>query len=88
MQRVNFLLKLDFDLTDLGKRSSQLVEILEEKIQEIISAAPEAGIREYLKKLSAEYVEVPFAPLDDVWENEIRRLLDKFESDGTETKLP
>jgi proteasome assembly chaperone (PAC2) family protein len=68
MQRVNYLLKLDFDLTDLGKRSHQLVQILEEKIQEIIDAAPEAGIREYLEKLSAEYVEVPFAPLDDVWE--------------------
>jgi len=82
MQRVNYMLKLDFDLTDIGKRSSQLVQVLEEKIQEIVDAAPEAGIREYLEKLSTEYVEVPFAPLDDVWENEIRRLLDKFEPDG------
>lgn len=83
MQRVNYLLKMDFDLSDLEKRSRQLVKVLEEKIQELIEAAPEAGIREYLDKLSTDFVETPFTPLDDVWENEIQRLLDKFEADGS-----
>lgn len=82
MQRVNFLLKLEFDLVDLEKRSHQLVRVLEEKIQELVEAAPEAGIREYLEKLSNEFVEAPFTPLDDVWEDEIQRLLDKFDANS------
>jgi len=39
------------------------------------------GIRDYLNRLSEEFSEVPFDPLSDVWEQELRRLFDKFDSD-------
>jgi proteasome assembly chaperone (PAC2) family protein len=79
LQRVNYMLKIDLDLTDLEKKSKHLVKLMDEKVAELDNTAPQSGIREYLRNLSEEYTEVPFTPLDDVWEDELRRLLDKFD---------
>ena len=81
MQRINYMLKIDLDLSDLESKSKRLVELFESKIEELESVAPQIGIRDYLKRLSEEYNEVPFAPLDDVWEDEIRRLFGESDSD-------
>lgn len=79
MQRVNYMLKTRFDLSDLERRSRQLVKVFSEKIDELEGGDPQIGIRDYLTRLSEEFVEVPFAPLDDVWEEEIRRLFSKID---------
>jgi len=50
---------------------------------ELEGVAPQLGVREYMKRLADEFVETPFEPLDDVWEDEIRRLFDKFDEDGS-----
>ena len=42
--------------------------------------APEAGVRDYLKRLSDEFEEPVFNPLDDVWEDALRGLLDDREN--------
>jgi hypothetical protein len=81
LQRVNYMLKIDLDLADLEKKSKHLVKLMDEKVAELDSEVPQSGIREYLRHLSEEYTEVPFTPLDDVWEDELRRLLDKFDPD-------
>jgi proteasome assembly chaperone (PAC2) family protein len=81
MRRVNYMLKLDFDLADLEEKSQNLVELMAEKIDEIDRAAPELGVREALQRLSDEFVETTFEPLDDIWEDQIRRLFDKFDTD-------
>jgi len=80
MQRLNFMLKLDFDLKDLEKKSDRLVSLVDAKVKELEKSAPQAGIREYLNKLSDQFEEKPFSPLDDVWEDEIRRLFNDDES--------
>lgn len=76
MRRVNFMLKTTFDLADLEKKSERLIETIEAKIDEIDNIAPQLGIRDYLARLSEEFEETPFNPLDEVWQDEFRRLFD------------
>lgn len=84
MRRVNYMLKLDFDLTDLQERSRHLVEVVDARVEELENASPQLSVREYLERVAEDFDEVPFEPLDDVWEAELRRLLDgEDEGDGT-----
>jgi len=80
MQRVNHLLKTQIDLSNLEKKSKRLLKLLDDKISEIEQASTEFNIRDYFKRLSEEFSETHFDPLDDVWENELRRLFDKFDN--------
>jgi len=81
MRRVDFMLKLHLDLTDLEKRSKHLVEMMDAKVDEIENEAPQLGLREKLKEITANFKETPFIPLDDVWEDQLRHLLDKFDDE-------
>jgi proteasome assembly chaperone (PAC2) family protein len=76
MRRVNYMLKTGFDLSDLEQRSEQVVRVMDAKIAELERTVPQLGVREYLTRLSEGFNEVTFAPLDDVWEDELRRLFD------------
>lgn len=80
MRRVNYMLKLDFDLSDLVTRSERLVAILDDKVEELDSKSPEIGVREYMAQLSAQYTEQSFEPLDDdVWSQALDLLFDEDE---------
>jgi len=87
MRRVDYMLKLHLDLTDLEERSRHLVKMMDAKVEEIEGEAPQLGLRDRIKEISADFKEKPFIPLDDVWENELRRLMDKFD-DGDEVDPP
>lgn len=76
MRRVNHLLKLGFDLSDLERKSRRLVQVVDAKVKELDEIDPQIGIHDYLARLSADFTEVTFEPLDDVWEDEFRRLFD------------
>lgn len=76
MRRVVYMLKMDFDLTDLERKSRRLIKLVDAKVEELDDAAPQLGVREYLDNLSEEFTEVTFQPLDDVWEEEFRRLFE------------
>ncbi len=80
MRRVNFMLRTSFALEDLEEKSKRLVEVVESKVDELEKMAPEAGVRDYLKRLSDEFEEPVFDPLDDVWEDALRGLLDDREN--------
>jgi proteasome assembly chaperone (PAC2) family protein len=80
-RRLNYILKLDVSLTDLEERSKELVQVVDSKIEEVDQAAPQLGIREALNRITEEFSEVTFNPLDDVWEDELKRLMDKFDLD-------
>ena len=86
MRRINFMLKLGFDLGDLERKRLQLLDALEAKIDELDNIAPQLGVREYLARLSEEFTETPFEPLADVWEEELRKLLD--DSDAADESGP
>ncbi len=79
MRRVNFMLKLNLDLADLERKSNRLVELMDNKVEELEGVDSKLGVRAYLRRLSEEFTEVNFNPLDEIWEEELRRLSDKFE---------
>lgn len=79
MRRLNYMLKLDFDLTDLEKKSKRLIKVVDAKVEELDGLAPQLGLREYMERLSDDFSEVTFEPLDEVWEEEFRRLFEDKE---------
>ena len=81
MRRVNYMLKVKFDLSDLEKKSKRLVDLVDRKVEELDSVAPEVSVREYMDRLTDEFMETTFDPLEDIWEEEIRRLFDKYDLD-------
>ncbi|HSF79940.1 MAG TPA: PAC2 family protein [Anaerolineales bacterium] len=81
MRRVNYLLKINIDLSDLEQKSQHLLQVVDDKMEELDKDSPQLGVRDYLRRISEEFTEVPFDPLSDVWEQELRRLFDKFDSD-------
>ncbi len=76
MRRVIYMFSMDFDLTDLERKSRRLIKIVDAKVDELDGMAPQLGVRDYLDNLSEEFAEVTFHPLDDVWEEEFRRLFE------------
>jgi proteasome assembly chaperone (PAC2) family protein len=84
MRRVSHMFKLDFDLIDLEEKSRRLVKLIDSKVEEIEQANPQSGVREYLKRLSDNFDETLYDPLGEVWEDELRRLMDKFDEDSGE----
>lgn len=81
MRRVNHMLQLNFDLSDLEKKSDNLIEVFDSKIEELESEAPQLGVRDYINRLSDDFTETSFTPLDDVWEQELRRLFGQSDAD-------
>ncbi|NLX10768.1 MAG: PAC2 family protein [Chloroflexi bacterium] len=81
MRRINYMLKTRFDLSDLERKSERLLEVVDAKIDELDRSEPQLGVRDYFARLTADFTEVQFNPLDEVWEDELRRLLDDDEPD-------
>jgi proteasome assembly chaperone (PAC2) family protein len=71
LRRVNHMVDLGLDLADLQQQSSELLTAVEAKIDELQAKAPQLKVREYLEELSRNFKEMPFLPLDDVWEREL-----------------
>jgi hypothetical protein len=81
LRRLNYLFKTSFDLEELIQHSRLLLKTMDGKVEALEKQAPDLGVREYFRKLSADFVEMPFIPLDDVWEKNLREILDKFEGE-------
>lgn len=84
MRRVNYLFHTGFDLLDLESKSEQLTELVRTKVDELELSAPQLGVKEYLRKLAEEFTEVSFNPLDPLWDEELKRLLDKLGDEDDE----
>lgn len=76
MRRVNYMLNLDIDLLDLENKSARLLKVIDTKIRELEDAYPQLTIREYIDQLGEDFTELSFQPLDDLWEQEFRRLFE------------
>jgi predicted ATP-grasp superfamily ATP-dependent carboligase len=86
MQRINYMLKLNLELSDLEEKSQNLIGLIDTKVDEFEKAAPQVGVRDYFQKLSDAFTETPFNPYEDVWEEKLRQILDKFESNDEDEK--
>lgn len=83
VRRINYMLKTEFAIGDLERKSKQVIRAVEAKIDELDRLSPELGVRDYLNKLSLAFSETTFDPLDDVWEDELRRLFDDEDDEDT-----
>jgi proteasome assembly chaperone (PAC2) family protein len=82
LHRLNHMFALRLDLTELGRRSENMLNTIEQKIDEIADENPDLNVRAYLAALDAEFTETSFLPLDDIWEEEFRDLFGGMDDDG------
>lgn len=83
IRRLNYMLKLDLSLTDLEQKSKKLIRLIETRLDELDNGNPQLGVREHLKQISENFTEMRFDPLEDVWEQELNRLISKFGEEET-----
>lgn len=76
MRRLNHMFGLQLDLAELARRSDELLTAMADKLNALERRLPQLNIREYLAELASDFVEMPFIPLDDVWERELGDLFD------------
>ncbi|RME72871.1 MAG: PAC2 family protein [Chloroflexi bacterium] len=81
LHRFNYMFGLGLDLSDLLQQSEALIASVEARLTELDQKMPQLKIREYLQKLTEDFKERPFTPLDDVWEEELGDLLNKLDGD-------
>jgi proteasome assembly chaperone (PAC2) family protein len=79
MERVVHMLGLEYDLTDLQNKSADLIKDLDKKLQDLALKHPDLDIGDYVKRISEDFNETNFSPLEDVWEDELRKLGDQFD---------
>lgn len=75
MRRLNHMFDLGFDLANLARQSDELLAAMEAKIDALDQKLPQLNIRTYLAQVAADFTEIPFMPLDEVWERELGDLL-------------
>lgn len=75
MVRLNHMFKLGIDLTDLERRAASATQALRQHIDEISNKLPHVPVKEYLARLTADFVEQPFTKLDDIWEDALSDVL-------------
>lgn len=76
MRRIDHMFQLGFNFSDLEAQRKRLLSVIDNKIAELEQNLPRLNIREYLDKLASDFEEMNFYPLDAVWEEELRNLLD------------
>lgn len=83
MRRLNHMFGLRIDLSELKRESDELISTMNARVEDLAREKPHLNIREYMARLSAEFKEVPFIPLD-VWEEGLGDLFDDIENPGGE----
>ena len=81
LRRINFMLKVNFDVTELTQSAARLARSIRSQLDEIERESPQLGVDEYLRKLGEDFTEMPFIPLDDVWEENLKQILDKLDDE-------
>jgi proteasome assembly chaperone (PAC2) family protein len=76
MRRLNHMFNLGVDLSDLRRRSENLISEWDAKIDQIARTMPQLQVRSYMEKVNRDFAEVPFELLGDVWEEGLRELFE------------
>jgi len=87
VRRINYMLKVNIPLGELEQSSEQLTKAVREKFDELEQSSPDVDVQGRLDEIAANFQEQIFNPLDEVWDEELRRLLDKMD-DGQATGDP
>ncbi|MGE5141550.1 MAG: PAC2 family protein [Rudaea sp.] len=75
LERLNYMFKFGLDLQDLGIKSRELTAQVAEQIDVLARKMPQIEIKQFVEKLTEDFEEKPFAPLDDVWERGLDDIL-------------
>lgn len=75
MRRLNAMMSLDIDLSDLEHKSDQLMAEMNIKLDELERKTPQHRIRDHIERMTEDFVELPFNPLDDLWSKELGDIL-------------
>ena len=71
MRRLNAMFSLGLDLSDLEHKSDQLMAEMNIKLDELERKTPQHRIRDHIERLTEDFEELPFNPLDDLWSKEL-----------------
>lgn len=71
MRRFNHMFNMGIDLSELDRHSEELITSMDAKIAELDRTMPQLKARDYIERLSRNFTEHPFMPLDDVWSQEL-----------------
>jgi predicted ATP-grasp superfamily ATP-dependent carboligase len=79
MVRLDHMFGLTLDLSDLEAKSQELISDWHDKIEQVARAMPQLEVGAYMEEVYQDFNEMSFVPLSDVWEDELRDLLDDFD---------
>lgn len=71
MRRFNHMFGINVDLSDLDRQSDELTNALKSELKSLESKAPQLEVASYMRKVEKEFTEMPFMPLDTMWEEEL-----------------
>jgi proteasome assembly chaperone (PAC2) family protein len=75
MIRLNHMLHINVDLTDLQTRAEALTDAWDRKIEKLREVS-QFNVQEYLDQINEEFTERTFEPLSQVWEDALGQLFD------------
>jgi hypothetical protein len=76
MRRLNHMFDLGMDLSGLARQSDEIIASMDTEIAELQEKMPDVQVRDYFETLAQDFTEMPFMPLDEVWERELGDLFD------------
>lgn len=76
LRRLDHMFGLKLDLTELEKESELLISSIGAQIDQLAKTMPELNVQEYMEQVNDEFVERPFMPFRDLWEQELGGLFD------------
>ena len=79
LRRLNYMFGIEIDLDDLELQSEELTASMDQQVADLDEQAPGLKVHEYLDRLSDEFTENSFMPMDDLWTRELRDLFDEDE---------
>jgi proteasome assembly chaperone (PAC2) family protein len=71
MRRFNHMFNMEIDLSELDRNSEEMITSMDAKIAELDRDMPQLKAREYIDRLSRDFTENSFMPLDEMWATEL-----------------
>lgn len=84
LQRLNHMMELALDLTDLQQQGEDLIAEMDRRLAELAEEKPQLNVKDFLAQLETNFTELSFVPLDDVWEEELRDIFGEDEEEKDE----
>jgi proteasome assembly chaperone (PAC2) family protein len=81
MRRLDHMFDLGIDLSGLKRKSEELSLDWNSKIDQLANAMPELKVKDYIEKVNANFTEMSFVPLSNVWEEALRGIFEEDEED-------